>query len=184
MYKPFNPSSRAARYQARGAVEEQAEFPAPDLGDTSSQGTGEGSSEGRRGGRRRGQDGTTQEAHRRGKSSQYTESFQGPFTQSVSIKVAMMLAILVSLKTIESPENGLQPYSGTFLLFSLRTETLASLQSHRHIDADAWCKQALMVCLHCSTRIPMLITVEGYNRCQWDGTEMRVKCVQNQSVSL
>ena len=49
MYKPFNPSSRAARYQARGAEEEQAEFPAPDLGDTSSQGTGEGSSEGRRG---------------------------------------------------------------------------------------------------------------------------------------
>ena len=49
LYKPFNPSSRAARYQARGAVEEQAEFPAPDLGDTSSQGTGEGSSEGRRG---------------------------------------------------------------------------------------------------------------------------------------
>ena len=49
MYKPFNPSSRAARYQARGVVEEQAEFPAPDPGDTSSQGTGEGSSEGRRG---------------------------------------------------------------------------------------------------------------------------------------
>ena len=35
---------------------------------------------------------------------------EGPFTPSVGINAAMMLAILFSLKTMESLENGLQPH--------------------------------------------------------------------------
>ena len=50
---------------------------------------------------------------------------------------AMTLAIL---KTMESLENGLQPHSLATPLFSMKTESLASLQSCRDIDADAWCK--------------------------------------------
>ena len=46
---------------------------------------------------------------------------------------AIMLAILFSLKSMETLENGLQTHSG------------ASSQSCRSVDADAWCKQALMV---------------------------------------
>ena len=43
----------------------------------------------------------------------------------------MTLAILFSLKSMETLENGLQPHSG------------ASSQSCRSIDTDAWCKRAL-----------------------------------------
>ena len=39
----------------------------------------------------------------------------------------MTLALLFSLKTTASLENGLQPYSGVTLLFSMRTVLLASL---------------------------------------------------------
>ena len=44
----------------------------------------------------------------------------------------MMLAILFSLKSMETLENGLQTHSG------------ASLQSCCSVDADAWCKRALI----------------------------------------
>ena len=49
---------------------------------------------------------------------------------------AMILALLFSLKSTASLENGLQPYSGVTLLFSTRTVLLASLQSCRSVDAD------------------------------------------------
>ena len=55
----------------------------------------------------------------------------------------MMLAILFSLKTMESLANILQPHSGATPLFSMRTELQASSQSCRSVDADAWCKRAL-----------------------------------------
>ena len=55
----------------------------------------------------------------------------------------MMLAILFLLKTVKSLENGLQTYSGATPLFSIRTESLASSQSYRTIDTDAWCKWSL-----------------------------------------
>ena len=54
-----------------------------------------------------------------------------------------MLVILFSLKTVESLENGLQPQSGETPFFSINTESLASSQSCRSIDVDAWCKWAL-----------------------------------------
>ena len=41
---------------------------------------------------------------------------------------AMTLAILFSLKTMESLENGLQTQSGAIPLFSMRTESQASSQ--------------------------------------------------------
>ena len=55
----------------------------------------------------------------------------------------MMLAILFSLKSMESFENGLQLHFGVILLFSMRTESLASLQSCCSVDADTWCKRTL-----------------------------------------
>ena len=57
----------------------------------------------------------------------------------------MTLAILFSLKSVESLENRLQPHSGVTPLFSMRMELQASLQSCHSIDADAWCKWALML---------------------------------------
>ena len=43
----------------------------------------------------------------------------GPFTPSVSVNAAVTLAILFSLKTIESLENGLQTHSGvTSIVFN------------------------------------------------------------------
>ena len=50
----------------------------------------------------------------------------------------------VLIETKELPENGLQLQSGVTPLFSMRTVLLVSLQSCHNIDADAWCKQALM----------------------------------------
>ena len=44
------------------------------------------------------------------------------------------------LHVLESLENGLQTHSGATLWFSMRTESQASSQSSRSIDADAWCK--------------------------------------------
>ena len=42
---------------------------------------------------------------------------EGPFTPSVSINAAMMLAILY-LKTMQSLENGLQPHCGDSMFFN------------------------------------------------------------------
>ena len=47
-----------------------------------------------------------------------------------------------SIVTMESFENGLQPYPVATPLFSMRTELLASSQSCCSVDADAWCKRA------------------------------------------
>ena len=58
---------------------------------------------------------------------------------------AMTLAILFSLKTMESLQNLVATHSQASLLISMRTELLASLQSGRSIDADVWCKRALNV---------------------------------------
>ena len=54
--------------------------------------------------------------------------------------------VLIELKTIESPQKGLQLYSGATPLFSMRTVSLASLQSCRSVDADAWCVHTLTGC--------------------------------------
>ena len=60
----------------------------------------------------------------------------------------MTLAILFSLKSMELLENRLQPHSGATPLISMGTESQASSQSCHSVDADAWCKWALKVCLH------------------------------------
>ena len=49
------------------------------------------------------------------------------------------LVILLSLKTMESPQNGLQPYPGMTPLFPMR----ASLQCSCCTDAGIWCKWTL-----------------------------------------
>ena len=52
--------------------------------------------------------------------------------------IVMKLAILFTVKIIDSFENGLQPHSRATLLFSIRIVPLASLQSCRSVDAYAW----------------------------------------------
>ena len=66
---------------------------------------------------------------------------KGPFTPGVSVNVAKMPVIQLSTKTIESLQNGLQPYSGVNPLFSMRAVSLLSSQRCRSVDADAWCKR-------------------------------------------
>ena len=57
----------------------------------------------------------------------------------------MMLAILLSMKSVESLQNGVATYFHTTPLISMRTKTQASSQSCRSIDVDAWCKWAFRV---------------------------------------
>ena len=70
----------------------------------------------------------------------------------------MTLAILFSLKMMESLENGLQPQSGVIPLFLITTELLASPQSCHNIEADAWCKRALNG-LNCFKHIQPVIPI-------------------------
>ena len=69
---------------------------------------------------------------------------KGPFTTSVRVQhcdnSAMMLAIVFSLKTMELIQNGIVTYFQETPLFSMRTILIASPQSCRSVDADAWCK--------------------------------------------
>ena len=58
---------------------------------------------------------------------------------------AMMLAILFSLKTIESLENGVATHFQVTPLISMRTESLASSQSCRKVVVGSWCKRALKI---------------------------------------
>ena len=56
---------------------------------------------------------------------------------------AMMLVIRFSLQTMESLQNGVATHFQATSLFSMRTESLASSQSCRSIDSDAWYKWTL-----------------------------------------
>ena len=64
---------------------------------------------------------------------------EGPFTLSVSVYSAIMLAILFSWKTLELLQNRVTIHFCVTPLFSLRTELLALLQSW----CWRWCKWAL-----------------------------------------
>ena len=55
----------------------------------------------------------------------------------------MTLAILFSLKTMESLQNGVATYFQLIPLISMRTESQALSLSCRSVDADAWCKWSL-----------------------------------------
>ena len=66
-----------------------------------------------------------------GSEPTYNEIVEGPLTPSVSVKAAMTLAILFSLKTMESIQNGVVTHFRATPLFSMRTVLLASLQSCR-----------------------------------------------------
>ena len=66
---------------------------------------------------------------------------------------AMTLLILFSLKIMELLENGLRHRSGVTPLFSMRTVLLASSRSCHSVDADAWCKQALIVGVGCNIEV-------------------------------
>ena len=81
------------------------------------------------------------------KCQKYETDFLGPvYTKRQRQRCdnsAMTLAILFSLKSVESLENRLQPHSGVTPFFSMRTESQASSLSCHRVDADAWCKWAL-----------------------------------------
>ena len=61
---------------------------------------------------------------------------------------AITLAILFSLKTMESLQIGVAIHFQATLFFSMRSEMLASSQSCHSIDADTWYKWHLKVCSH------------------------------------
>ena len=56
---------------------------------------------------------------------------------------AMTLAILFSLKTMESLQIEVVTHFQASPLISMTIESLASSQSCHRVDADAWCKRAL-----------------------------------------
>ena len=64
----------------------------------------------------------------------------------------MMPADLFSSKTMESLLDGVATHFQASVLFLMRTESLASSQSRRSIDADAQYKWTLMVHVHQSRR--------------------------------
>ena len=70
---------------------------------------------------------------------------KGLFTLSVSVNAAMTLAILFSLKTIESLQIGVATHFQASPLISMRAVSQALSQSCRIIDADARCERALNV---------------------------------------
>ena len=55
----------------------------------------------------------------------------------------MILAILFSLKTVESLHNGVATNFQMTPLFSIRKVSLVSSQSCRSVDSDAWCKHLI-----------------------------------------
>ena len=57
----------------------------------------------------------------------------------------MMLAILFSLKKMESLQNRVATHFQTTSLFSMRTVSIVLSQSSGSVNADAWCKRALAV---------------------------------------
>ena len=64
----------------------------------------------------------------------------GLFTPSISVNTATtLLAILFSLKTMKSLQKGIATHFQSTPLFSMRKESLASLQSCRSVDTNAWC---------------------------------------------
>ena len=70
---------------------------------------------------------------------------------SVYTNSDMRPAILFSLKTMESLQNGVATHFRVTLLFSMRTVSLASSGSCGSVDSDARCKQALNQPLHPDT---------------------------------
>ena len=94
-------------------------------------------------------------------------NIKGPFIPSVSVNAAMTFAILFSLKTMESLQNGFATHFQVSPLISMRKESLASSQSGRSVDADAWCKRALNEIIYepmwKRCRIPLRINInEAY----------------------
>ena len=61
---------------------------------------------------------------------------KGPFTLSISTNAAMMLVILLSLKTMEALLIGVTTHFRVTPLISMRTVS----QNCRNVDADAQCK--------------------------------------------
>ena len=70
-----------------------------------------------------------------------SKTFQ--FVLRARLHQASASSILFSLKTMESLQNEIVTHFSATPLFSIRTVTLASSQSCRSVDANAWCKWAL-----------------------------------------
>ena len=75
-----------------------------------------------------------------------TQHTKVPFTPNGNVTAAMMLVILIENNGVA--QNGVVTHFRMTSLFSVRTVLLASSQSCRSIDTDAWCKWALMDIIH------------------------------------
>ena len=76
----------------------------------------------------------------------FTQSFRARLHQASTStwdNSVLTLAILFSLKTMESLQIGVATHFQATPLFSTRTVWLVLLQSFHITDADAWCKRAL-----------------------------------------
>ena len=78
-----------------------------------------------------------------------------------------MIAILFSLKTMESLQIGVTTHFWATPSFSMKTVLLASLQSYRSVDADAWCKRAL----------GQVFTRENILQAWWNTLKKSIHCV-------
>ena len=76
-------------------------------------------------------------------------------------------SVLFSLKTMESLQIGVTTHFWATPLFSMRTVLLASLQSYRSVDADAWCKRAL----------GQVFTRENILQAWWNTLKKSIHCV-------
>ena len=83
------------------------------------------------------------------------------------LNAAMTLVIQLSLQTIESLQNGLQPpfwSSYLFPLFSIRPISQASSQHWLCVDTDVCCKRNLTACNTESVTQTHLLTVDSFTR--------------------
>ena len=71
-------------------------------------------------------------------TTQYLSFVKGPFTLSVRVNAAMILGLLLSLKTMESLKK-----SGVTAFLLIRSVSLASSRHCCGVDAGAQCKWAL-----------------------------------------
>ena len=101
---------------------------------------------------------------------------KGLFTLGMSVSAAVMLAILLWLKTMDLLQNGLQPNYWATLLCSMSAVSLASSQYYRSIGADAHCKWTLSGTSHCFTLGGAIVTHLPLTATAWVQLWLQATC--------
>ena len=101
-------------------------------------------------------------------------------TSSVSVNAAynsaMMIAVLFSLKTMESLQNGFATYfQADSTVFNENKIASVVSQSCRSADADAWCKRSLIVDLGPKQR--QMATVPNFDTHKMEVTHWHCDCL-------